>query len=147
VGSIESILPSDPNYCILLYEQEENSGHWVALLRYEGGYEFFDPYGNNVDVPLRWTDREDRQELGQSHPYLTDLLKASGKQWRHSPYKYEEVNKKINTCGHHCTHRIYRLIHNKLDLREYKAYMDHLRERFDMDYDEVVSEFVQDFGI
>jgi hypothetical protein len=46
VSALNSLLPSGQDYCIILYEQEENSGHWVALLRgsSEGyGYEFFDP--------------------------------------------------------------------------------------------------------
>ena len=57
------------------------------------------------------------------------------------------MSKTVNTCGHHCTNRIYRMLHNQMDLREYKEYMDHLRDKYRMDYDEVVSEFVQDFGI
>ena len=150
VSALSSLLPSGQDYCIILYEQEENSGHWVALLQgsSEGyGYEFFDPYGNNVDVPLKWTDKEDRQELGQTQPYLTKLLEASGERWEHSPYKFEEESKSINTCGHHCAHRIYRMLRNQMDLREYKEYMEHLRDKYRMDYDEVVSEFVQDFTI
>ena len=60
VSALSSLLPSGQDYCIILYEREENSGHWVALLRGSSesyGYEFFDPYGNNVDVPLKWTDK------------------------------------------------------------------------------------------
>ena len=39
------------------------------------------------------------------------------------------------------------MLHNQMDLREYKEYMDHLRDKYRMDYDEVVSEFAQDFGM
>ena len=46
VSALSSLLPSGQDYCIILYEREENSGHWVALLRGSSesyGYEFFDP--------------------------------------------------------------------------------------------------------
>ena len=55
VSALNSLLPSGQDYCIILYEQEENSGHWVALLRGSSendGYEFFDPYGNNAEASL-----------------------------------------------------------------------------------------------
>ena len=54
--TIEQLLPAPNDYCIILIVESESkfniSGHWRALLKYDGIYERFDPYGNDVDVDL-----------------------------------------------------------------------------------------------
>ena len=48
--TIEQLLLAPFDYCIILIIEDENKysieGHWTALLRYNGTYEYFDPYGN-----------------------------------------------------------------------------------------------------
>ena len=34
-ASLESLLPKATDYCIILIEEEQDSGHWVALMRYD----------------------------------------------------------------------------------------------------------------
>ena len=55
-NSIDLLLPSPNDFCIILLIEDQNkyniSGHWVALLKYNGIYEFFDPYGNPPDFDL-----------------------------------------------------------------------------------------------
>ena len=43
--SLEQLLPRPKDHCILLYETQPGVGHKVALLKHNGAYEFFDPYG------------------------------------------------------------------------------------------------------
>ena len=79
-SSIELLLPEPNDYCIILIVESETKfnieGHWVALLEYDGMYEFLDPYGNDVDVDLMtWMDAKARATLHESKPYLTYLLK------------------------------------------------------------------------
>jgi len=157
VESLEALLPKSTDYCILLYETKENSGHWVALTRYtsvsgQDRFEFFDPYGYKPDSELRWVAQQSRESLGEGEPYLTKLIQqananSSYPRVQHSPYHFEKLDNKINTCGHHSAHRIYRLIHNNMDLHDYWVYMEHAKEKLNMNYDEVVAEFVQSFGI
>jgi hypothetical protein len=157
IDSLEELLPNSTDYCIMLYETEENSGHWVALLRYtdvnnHDRFEFFDPYGYRPDSELNWISKKMREKLGEDVPYLTRLIKKANENVEytrviHSPYHFEKENKKINTCGHHSAHRIYRLVHNNFDLHDYYVYMEHAKHRLNMSYDEVVSEFVQSYGI
>ena len=52
----------------------------------------------------------------------------------------------MNTCGDHVVHRIYRFIHDKLDLDDYTDYMKYLKSEFHLNYDEIVSEFVLSFN-
>jgi len=157
IDSLEDLLPSSTDYLIMLYETEENSGHWVAILRYtdinnHDRFEFFDPYGYRPDSELNWVSKKIREELGEDIPYLTRLIKKANDNSPypkviHSPYHFESENKKINTCGHHCAHRIYRLKHNNFALIDYYSYMEEAKRTLKLTYDEVVSEFVQSFGI
>ena len=65
IASLTQRLPNTTDYCIILYESALNSGHWVALLRCRNIYEYFDPYGNIVDKPLRWVSAAKRKLLMQ----------------------------------------------------------------------------------
>ena len=51
-SSLDYILPNRTDDCIILIEEEPDSGHWVALRKYEGTVEFSDPYGNKWDTEL-----------------------------------------------------------------------------------------------
>jgi hypothetical protein len=79
--TIEQLLPNPYDYCIILIVEDENKhsieGHWTALLRYNGLFEYFDPYGNGADVDLvHWLDKKTRARLHESKPYLTFLLRG-----------------------------------------------------------------------
>ena len=66
--ALTHLLPKPTDYCIILYESELNSGHWVALLRYDNIFEYFDPYGHVVDKPLRWISAAKRELMRQGKP-------------------------------------------------------------------------------
>ena len=96
-SSIELLLPNPNDYSKFLIVESENkfniSGHWTALLKYDGAYEYFDPYGNDVDVDLMsWMDAKTRMSLNESKPYLTYLEKI----YIYNKLKYEKkIKKKI----------------------------------------------------
>ena len=45
VGSLDELRPRLVDYCIILYEELLNRGHWVALLKYDDMLEHFGTYG------------------------------------------------------------------------------------------------------
>ena len=109
-SSIDNLLVNPNDYCIILIVESETkfniSGHWTALLKYDGMYEYFDPYGNDVDVDLMsWMDAKTRVSLDESKPYLTYLLK--GRKYIYNKVKYEKLKKGVNPCGSHSSYRIY----------------------------------------
>ena len=57
------------------------------------------------------------------------------------------MNATINTCGHHCAHRIYRLTNDQMDLKDYVELMEELKQRTGNNYDVIVSDFIEDFNI
>jgi hypothetical protein len=78
--------------------------------------------------------------LNELTPYLSNLLK--GENYIHNNVKYQQVDAKVNTCGHHSIHRAYRLINNNLNLEQYHEYMINFRNKYNMSYDEIVANFV-----
>ena len=146
-STLNDLLPKPTDDCIILYEEEEDSGHWVALLKYGNTVEYFDPYGSKWDTPLTWNTRIENQQLGQSMKYLSGLLERSNLKRIYSPYHFQKLNGTVNTCGSHCAHRIYRLRHDNMDLHDYYGYMEDAEHKLKASPDEVVAEFADSMGI
>ena len=143
--TIEQLLPNPNDYCIILIVESESkfniSGHWCALLKYDGIYEWFDPYGNDVDVDLMtWMDRKTRVRLHESKPYLTYLLK--GRKYIYNKVKYEVLKTGVNTCGSHSSYRIYQFLKYSRTLEDYQKHMQDLSKQFGIGYDKIVASFV-----
>ncbi len=49
----DQLLPREEDYCIILYEDRPNRGHWTAISKYNGLYEHFDSYGVKPDDQLK----------------------------------------------------------------------------------------------
>ncbi|MFM7978162.1 MAG: hypothetical protein ACKPKO_02505, partial [Candidatus Fonsibacter sp.] len=46
IDDLDELLTKDIEYCIILYKDRPDRGHWTALSKYDGIYEHFDSYGN-----------------------------------------------------------------------------------------------------
>ena len=88
-----------------------------------------------------------RKLLKQGEPYLSELLERSGAEWIYNKRAFEKMNATINTCGHHCAHRIYRLTNDQMDLKDYVELTEELKQRTGNNYDVIVSDFIEDFNI
>ena len=147
-SSIEQLLPNPNDYCVILIVESETKynivGHWTALLKYDGMYEWFDPYGNPPDWDLvHWMDAKTRATLRESKPYLTYLLK--GKSYTFNRTKYEILRKGVNTCGSHSAYRIYQFKKYGLNHAEYQQHMINLSKQYGIGYDRIVARFVSFF--
>jgi len=139
-NSIDELLPNDKTYAIILYQDSPNKGHWVAVLKYNNLYEYFDSYGNKIDDPLNWISLGIRKELDQTTPYLSNLLKGKSTKWNNK--KFQRESPEVSTCGRHCVFRILNNEENNINLNEYKKIMEKMKKETGMDYDEIVSEYV-----
>lgn len=148
-NSIDELLPKDKTYCVLLYLENENYGHWVGLLRYKDDkdnnidtFEYFDSYGNHIDEPLSWVGAGVRKELNVHRPYLSDLLRKSNlrKIWNKIDFQREHNN--IGTCGRHVINRILTNKKANLDLKQYTKFMNTLEKETGLNYDQLVSEMI-----
>ena len=108
--------------CIMLYlTQSETSGHWICMLSKKDGIEFFDPYGEPPEKALDTISDDQREALGESVPYLTNLLKASGRKVIYNTHAFQKERGDVNTCGRHS---VVRCLYAPDTLTKYKKVMD-----------------------
>ncbi len=74
-SDLDDLLPKLKDYAIILYEEDDNIGHWVGLLKYDNVFEFVDPYGLMPDTELAWVNLKTRRTLSEATPYLSNMLK------------------------------------------------------------------------
>ena len=142
-SDIEQILTKSIDYFILLYQLEDiNNGHWVAVLKYLDIIEYFDPYGNKIDAPLKWVSQTQNTYLHQYKPYLTNLLNTTDYHVIYNPIDYQDEKNNVNTCGRHCCFRVLNLIKNNKSLNDYYLIMKKLKLQSRLSYDQIVSEFI-----
>ena len=139
---IDQLLTNDKDYCIILYEDAPNRGHWTALLKYNGLYEHFDSYGVKPDTELKWISAKRNRMLNQDEPYLTQLLEKEEEKYIYNNVAYQSKDSKVNTCGSHVVHRIYRLKNYDMSLPDYYQYMKSIKDQTNVGYDLIVAEFV-----
>ena len=77
INYLDDFLTNDSDYCIILYEDRPDRGHWIPLSKQNSVYEHFDSYGNKPDKDLEWVNLNMRRRLNEATPYLTDLLKSN----------------------------------------------------------------------
>jgi len=143
--NINQILKKPIDYCIILFQDSENTGHWVCLLKYHNIIEFFDSYGQSPDEVYNYTPKNIRQSLGIENNHLTNLLKKSKFDIIYNTEKYQHDNKNymdINTCGRHCIYRILNLIGKGKTAPEYFKFMKQMKNKFKIPYDIIVSNLI-----
>jgi len=112
----------DKGRCIMLYLTEsETSGHWVCMLNRKNQIEYFDPYGEPPEYALKTLSPEERIQYGEDQPYLTQLLKASGKLVYYNKFDFQKESNNINTCGRHS---VVRCMYAPYSLEKYKKIID-----------------------
>ncbi|MFM7987408.1 MAG: hypothetical protein ACKPKO_49660, partial [Candidatus Fonsibacter sp.] len=107
IDDLDELLTKGLDYCIVLYEERPDRGHWSALSIYNGIYGHFNSYGNKPDKSLKWFDLNMRRRLNEATPYLTNLLPK--RTYIYNIVKYQDRDNYVNTCGSHAVHRLYRL--------------------------------------
>jgi hypothetical protein len=119
-GTLKQLL-SPYDGCIILYETEENYGHWTLLLKNDWGIEFFDPYGTKIDDHIKQIAKNYRTIEGQTHPHLTALILRSTDYIISNNIQLQKKDVSVQTCGRWC---IFRYINRRCDLRSFIALFD-----------------------
>jgi len=94
-ASIDELLPEPYDFRIILIEETQNKGHWVALMRQDATYVYFNSYGHKYDKDLYMVSRIMRRILGQESNEIGRLL--AGKHVVYNKVKYQ--GDKTSTCG------------------------------------------------
>jgi hypothetical protein len=145
-ASIDALLPNNPDYVFILYEDSVNKGHWTLVLRYGNTYEFFCSYGSKVDEPLTWTTEQTKERLHENYPYLTRLFDTVPTQRKiiYNPVDYQQQKSDINTCGRHAIVRALSLLRQHMPLKAYYRTMKNIKDKTGNSYDDIVSSIITD---
>jgi hypothetical protein len=143
IKDITQLLPQNKSFFFLLYEQSLNTGHWVVVNRYmDNGRDticFFCSYGSKVDGPLYWNSNAKNQELGQSRPFLTELLQKSGKQLQYNRVQYQSKTSPVATCGAFATLWIKANIRDNMNLQDFHDWIAEIKKETGLSYDAIAS--------
>ena len=107
---IDDVLDQKGRLMLLYLTENENTGHWVCLLKYKNSniIEYFDPYGNyKPDGESKWLSPQKLKQLGQASKKLTQLLQESSYDIKSNAFPFQTDKMNMNTCGRHCTARLY----------------------------------------
>ena len=87
---------------ILLYQKENNNGHWCLLFKENAStLNWFDPYAYQIDEELKFSDYNLRKHQGQQVPHLTALIENSKYNLVQNKTRFQKMANDINTCGRH----------------------------------------------
>lgn len=105
--------------CILLFLiSSPTSGHWCCMLRKKKGIHFFDPYGEAPDDQKDCLPKSRLEQLDENQPYLTDLLRKSGRPVFYNRHPFQVSRDDITTCGRHC---IVRCLYGSYSIPKYAS--------------------------
>jgi hypothetical protein len=136
-NNIDEVLDQKGRLMLLYLTENEMTGHWVCLLKYRDSniIEYFDPYGNyKPDGESKWISEAKLKQYGQHTKKLSQLLDDSGYVIKSNAYPFQKDEANMNTCGRHCTTRLY---FKNLRLPDYIK----LVESTDLSPDDFVSAF------
>jgi len=127
-NSIDEILPNEKDFCIILIETKQRSGHWTALMKYSGLLEWFDSYGLDVDEELNFISNIMRRTLGETKKQLSKLIDSSPYECIYNHVQLQTHKSFDDTCGRWVCSRI---LHFKkgLTLKQYIDYLNYVIEQ------------------
>jgi hypothetical protein len=142
-NTIDDLLPNIFDYVFLLYENEQNQGHWVLLTKKNNMLEYFDSYAGKIDEPIKWNTGKKNIMLGQGRPYLTNLIKNSNYNVVVNHYDFQnDKDYAIATCGRWDIFRLNTIIEDNMLLPNFIKLVKTLTNRFHITNDELVSDII-----
>jgi len=142
VKSIYDILPTDRSYKIILIEDNYNSGHWTAIMRYGNTIENFDSYGVAPDGELKFINKIQKVLLGQDKKYLTHLLDMAKDRKVWNKKKLQKLSNASATCGRWVILRIIMMKDFGFTLKEFQDFIKKYKNELGLSSDELVSLWV-----
>ena len=117
VRNINELFDSKGRAIIFYPQQNEQSGHWTALIKDGRNIEFFDPYGEPPDAQKDGISKSKLEQMRMDHPDLTNLLENSGCRVIFNKIQLQKLANDVQTCGRHC---VCRLLYYKQSIQRYR---------------------------
>ena len=112
--SLDSLFNSAGLGALLFLTEDENTGHWIAIMRNGDEIEVCDSFGTAIDGDRAWLDESEREALHETLPLLKNVLRSHRGRIVHNTRKLQSDD--LNTCGRHVATR---LLHRNLKLPDY----------------------------
>lgn len=148
--SIDELLDKKKLYdgVIILYQNEPNSGHWIAISRIGDTrtpdkcfVEFFDSYGGSPTKVYNYFGKGTKSDLGIKKDVIENILTNNPYNVIYNKVKFQSPDGKIATCGRHCCFRLIQLLNGRT-LPDYITYMKDLKKKTGKSYDEIVTDYI-----
>lgn len=150
VNNINELLPTCPDYRIILTETKKNEGHWCCIMRYinkknnnRETVEWFDSYSGKPDSELKFIPKFIRIQLGQNENHLSRILKTvtNPLEILYNSTKYQTLKNGVNTCGRWCILRLI-MYHIGYSLDEFKDLLVETSTKQNKPFDIIVVEWI-----
>jgi hypothetical protein len=129
--NISQLLPNNDSFKILLLEEKENRGHFVAIFKNNNQYCYFNSYGKKYDTDLNVISDFARRILGQDKQEIRRLL--NGKNMIYNKYCFQ--NDTSETCGRFCIWIIRKCCYDNIP---YSKVLDILKRDGSPNYDKYI---------
>jgi hypothetical protein len=116
LSSIDQAFDAKGRCVLLVPNASPTMGHWCAMIKRKDGIEFFDPYGDAPEDQKEGLSQSRLEALDIDQPYLTKLLRASGKPVHYNTKAFQVDKASVATCGRHA---ISRLLYAPYSIDEY----------------------------
>lgn len=122
MSSYEEMFDDMGRSILLFPNASPTMGHWTCLINRPNKIEFFDPYGDAPDTEQKEGLSQTRlEQLDIDRPYLTKLLRQSGKPVYYNNHAFQTSKGSVATCGKHCA---IRLFYAPFTIDKYKKVID-----------------------
>ena len=74
--------------------------------------------------------------------YLSHLLNATPAPVYYNDVEYQKNGVNVATCGRHACFYVMNMLKYNMSLQEYKKFMDKMRLKYKITYDEIVATFI-----
>lgn len=138
VKHIDEVLDHEGRAIMLFLTDNENTGHWISLIKRDGNIEIYDPYGFAPDTQGKnlGVSAGNMRKMGQDQPLLTDLIKSSGYGIRYNKKRVQPISPDIATCGRHS---LMRLLAAHLPLDEYNRRLQKISKDAGVSIDDIAT--------
>jgi hypothetical protein len=138
IEDITHILPQNKTCCIILIENERNTGHFVALGRKDNIIIQFDSYGSTIDYELKFIPNVMMRILGEERNTIKNLIEKSGLPTTHNKTRYQNTKKvfglESSICGRACI-VFCQLIMLNYSLEEMKDFINYKKYEYENLFD------------
>jgi hypothetical protein len=142
--SINQLLPKKKDFKIILIEEKQLQGHWIAILRYDQTIEVFNSYGTKPSSELNLLSKHQKEALNENVKWLNLLLNKAIPKFKviYNTKRFQKVDPNVNTCGRFVLLRILMFLYFNQNLKSFIKFMNLLQLKLQLNGDQIVSSLI-----